>query len=65
MINYLMKFHFLVDEDGRGVRCHVNLLPQTHKKKTHLHVKLTGTSTECWQKKLNLQKGQETLDITE
>ena len=31
------------------------------KKKTHL---LAQTSAECWQKSLNLQKEQETLDIT-
>ena len=47
-------------EELRG-RAH--LLPQTHQK-THLHVKLHRTSTECWQKNLNLQKGQETLDKT-
>ena len=44
--------------DGGGA----HLLPQTHPKKTHLHVEQSHrTSTECWQKNLNLQKGQEIL----
>ena len=33
-------------------------------KKTHLHVKQLRTSTECWQKNINLQKWQESLDRT-
>ena len=37
----------------------------TNASKNTLHVKrLHGTSTEGWQKNLNLPKGQETLDIT-
>ena len=48
------------DEDGGGIRPHAHLIPQTHQKNTTT----CRTSTERWQKNLNLQKGQETLHIT-
>ena len=51
------------DKDGGGVRRHAHLLPQTHKKKKKKNDS-HRTSTEHWQKNLNVQKGQETLPIT-
>ena len=50
------------DQDGRGVRPDAQLLPQKHQKKKKKKKKTTcrmihdlhRTSTECWQKTLNL-----------
>lgn len=43
--------------NGRGVRGHTSLLPETHQKSTPTCKNDSHTtSTECWQKELNLQK---------
>ena len=52
------------DQDNRRVRRHTHLLPNTSKKYIYMQNDLPRTSTEHWQKNLNLQKGQETLNIT-
>ena len=51
--------------EEQDVMGHAHLLPETHQKK-HIYMSNNShiTSTECWQKNLNLQKGKETLDIT-
>ena len=50
-------------KDGRRVRGRAHPLPQTHEKNIYMQNDSHITSTESWQKNLNLQKGQETLDI--
>ena len=52
------------DQDGREVRCHARLLPQTHQKNTSTYKTIHKNIYRTLAEELKPPKGQETLDIT-